>query len=73
MSIFAEWQRLREVKVLVLYCGGLFNDYDLHVAPLSADIAGMDALLLNYWFTVVKIHDGSSCFSTKKPTEENVS
>ena len=29
VSIFAEWRRLREVKVPVLYCGGLFKDYDL--------------------------------------------
>ena len=27
VSIFAEWQRLREVKVPVLDCGGLFKDY----------------------------------------------
>jgi len=52
VSIFAEWQRLREVKVLVLDCGGLFKDYDLHkVTALSADIAGMDALSLNYWLS----------------------
>ena len=52
MSIFAEWQRLREVKVPVLDCGGLFKDYDLHkVTTLSADIAGMDALSLNYWLS----------------------
>ena len=49
MSIFAEWQSLREVKVPVLHCGGLFKDYDFHkVTALSADIAGMDALSLNY-------------------------
>ena len=52
VSIFAEWQRLREVKVLVLDCGGLFKDYNLHKATtLNADIAGMDALLLNYWLS----------------------
>ena len=52
VSIFAEWQRLKEVKVPVLDCGGLFKDYDLHkVTALSADIAGMDALLLNYWLS----------------------
>ena len=52
VSIFAEWQRLREVKVPVLDCGGLFKDYDLHkVTALSADIAGMDALSLNYWLS----------------------
>ena len=27
VSIFAEWQRLREVQVPVLDCGGLFKDY----------------------------------------------
>ena len=49
---FAEWQRLREVQVPVLDCGGLFKDYDLHkVTALSADIAGMDALSLNYWLS----------------------
>ena len=53
MSIFAEWQRLREVKVPVLDSG----DCDFHkVTALSADITGMDALSLNYWF--VKIRDG---------------
>ena len=47
VSIFAQWQRLREVKVPVLDCGGLFKDYDTHkVTALSADIAGMDALSL---------------------------
>ena len=52
MSIFAEWQRLREVKVPVLDCGGLFKDYNFHkVTVLSADIAGMDALSLNYWLS----------------------
>ena len=53
VSIFAEWQRLREVQVPVLDCGGLFKDYDLHkvTAALSADIAGMDALSLNYWLS----------------------
>ena len=51
VSIFAEWQRLREVQVPVLDCGGLFKDYDLHkVTALSADIAGMDVLLLNYCY-----------------------
>ena len=30
VSSFAEWQRLREVQVPVLDCGGLFKDYDLH-------------------------------------------
>ena len=45
VSIFAEWQ----VQVPVLDCGGLFKDYDLHkVTALSADIAGMEALSLNY-------------------------
>ena len=49
---FAEWQRLREVQVPVLDCGGLFKDYDLHkVTALSADIAGMDVLSLNYWLS----------------------
>ena len=52
VSIFAEWQRLREVKVPVLDCGGLFKDYDLRkVTALSADIAGMDGLSLNYWLS----------------------
>ena len=49
---FAEWQRLREVQVPVLDCGGLFKDYDLHkVTALSPDIAGMDVLSLNYWLS----------------------
>ena len=38
VSIFAECQRLREVKVPVLDSGGLFKDYDFHkVTALSAD------------------------------------
>ena len=57
VSIFAEWQRLREFKAPVLDCGGFFKDYDLHrVTALSTDIAGMDALSLNYWFENCKIH-----------------
>ena len=52
VSLFAEWQRLREVKVPILDCGGLFKDNDLHkFTALSADIAGMDALSLNYWLS----------------------
>ena len=52
LSIFAEWQRLREFQVPVSDCGGLFKDYDLHkVTALSKDIAGMDALSLNYWLS----------------------
>ena len=52
VSIFAQWKRLREVQVPVLECGGLFKDYDLHkVTALSAYIAGMDALSLNYWLS----------------------
>ena len=52
VSIFAEWQRLREVQVPLLDCGGLFKDHDLHkVTALSADITGMDALSLNYWLS----------------------
>ena len=34
----------------VLNCGELFKDYEQHkVEALSADIAEMDALLLNNW------------------------
>ena len=52
VSSFAEWQRLREVEVPVLDCGGLFKDYELHKVPaLNANIAGMDAPLLNYWLS----------------------
>ena len=36
--------------MLVLDCSGLFKDGELHkVQALSADIAEIDALLLNYW------------------------
>ena len=43
---------LREVKVPVLNCGGVFKDYELHkVCALSADIAAMDVLSLNYWLS----------------------
>ena len=52
VNIFAEWQSLREVKVPVLDCGGVFKDYELHkVCALSADIAAMDVLSLNYWLS----------------------
>ena len=64
VSILAKLQRLREVKVPVWDCGGLFKDYDLHkVTTLSADIAGLDTeLLVNAVakLLVVKIHDGGS-------------
>ena len=62
---FAEWQSLREVPVLD--CGGVFKDYELHkVCALSADIAAIDVLSLNYWLSkfaellVVQIRDGGS-------------
>ena len=43
---------LREVKVPVLDCGGVFKDYELHkVCALSADGAAMDVLSLNYWLS----------------------
>ena len=43
---------MAEIEVPVLDCGGLFKDYDLHkVIALSADIAGMDVLSLNYWLS----------------------
>ena len=52
VSIFAEWQWLREVKVPVLDCGGLIKNYDLHkVTALSPDIAGMDGLSLKCWLS----------------------
>ena len=48
INIFAEWQSLREVKVPVLDCGGVFKDYEPHkVCALSA----MDVLSLNYWLS----------------------
>ena len=55
---------MAEIEVPVLDCGGLFKDYDLHkVIALSADIAGMDVLSLNYWLSkfvmeVAKSSDG---------------
>ena len=52
VNIFAEWQSLREVKVAVLDCGGVFKDFELHkVCALSADIAAMDLVSLNYWLS----------------------
>ena len=49
VNIFAEWQSLREVKVPVLDCGGVFKDYELHkVCALSAELL------------VVQIRDGGS-------------
>ena len=57
VNIFAEWQSLREVKVPVLDCGGVFKDYELHkVCALSADIAAMEPAEL----LVVQIRDGGS-------------
>ena len=51
VNIFAAWQSLREVKVPVLDCGGVFKDYELHkVCALSGRTV---AELL-----VVQIHDG---------------
>lgn len=48
VNVFAEWQKLREVQVMVLDCSGLFKDYKLKkVQALSADIVEMDALSLN--------------------------
>ena len=52
VNFFVEWQSLREVKVSVLDCGGVLKDYELHkVCALSADIAAMDVLSLNYWLS----------------------
>ena len=51
VSSFAEWQRLREVQVPVLDCGGLFKDYDLHKVTALSAMSGMDALSLNYWLS----------------------
>ena len=80
VNIFAEWQSLREVKVPVLDCGGVFKDYELHkVCALSADIAAMDVLSLNYWLSkfaellVVQIRDGGSeKVGRKRPSKECV-
>ena len=67
VSILAEWQRLREVKVPVLDCGGLFKDHDFHkVTALSADIAGMDALSLNYWLSKCVMEE------VKSPVEDTL-
>ena len=49
-NIFAKWLSLREVKVPVLDSGVVFKEYEFHkVQALSAHIAEMDALSLNYW------------------------
>ena len=67
VSIFAEWQRLREVQVPVLDCGGLLKDYDLHkVTTLSAEFAGMDALSLNYWLSAFVME------VAKSPVEDTI-
>jgi len=63
VSIFADWQRLREVKVPAIDFGGLIKDYDLHkVTALRADIAGMNALSLSYWLSkfVIEVAKKSS-------------
>ena len=63
VSIFAEWQRLTEVKVPVLDCGGLLKDYNLHkVTVLSPDIARMDGLSLKYCWSkfVIEVAKKSS-------------
>ena len=55
VNIFAEWQSLREVKVPVLDCGGVFKDYELHkVCALSCNGRTVAELL------VVEIRDGGS-------------
>ena len=62
VGIFAEWQRLREVKVPVFDCGGFIKDCDLHkVAALSSNSAGMDALSQNYWLSKFMMEVGSLC------------
>ena len=52
VNIFAKWQSLREFKVPDLDCCVVFKDYELHkVCALSAGIAAMDVLSLNYWLS----------------------
>ena len=70
VSIFAEWQRLREVQVPVLDCGGLFKDYDLHkVTALRANITGMDVLSLNYWLSKF-VMEVAKKFSGRYPSQD---
>ena len=58
VNIFAEWQSLREVKVPVLDCGGVFKDYELHkVCALSADSCNGRTVAE---LLVVQIRDGGS-------------
>ena len=58
VNIFAEWQRLREVKVPVLDCGGLYKDYDLHkVTAVSVDVATRIVLLF-----LASLHDNLFVF-----------
>ena len=53
VKFFADWLRLRNVRVPVLDCGGIFKDYELHkVQALSVDIAEIGALSLNYWMSI---------------------
>ena len=54
VNIFAEWRRLREVKVPVLDCGGLSKDYDRCECRYYWNGRSVAELL------VVKICDGGS-------------
>ena len=67
----------------------LYKDHELHkVCALSADIAAMDVLSLNYWLSKFVMfnagvdeklirersgHRSNALFQYEKPTEENVS
>ena len=52
VSIFAEWQRLREVKVPVLVCGGLFKDYVIWRRKMDPKLEILWAELLEAWLAL---------------------
>ena len=54
VNIFAEWQSLREVKVPVLDCSGVFKNYELSECRHSCNGRTVAELL------VVQIRDGGS-------------
>ena len=60
VSIFAEWQRIREVKVLVLDYGGLFKDYDFNTQGYRSERRYCQNGRSVPQLLVVKIRDGGN-------------
>ena len=58
VSIFAQWQRIREVKVLVLDYGGLIKDYDFNTEGYRSERRYCRNGCSIPQLLVVKIRDG---------------